>query len=279
MKTRFSLSMTSLTKWFGISYPTFMRWKRRVLASQLPVLKPGPHKTGTLNLKALRQSITELKHCCKRSFGAGQLIKKYQDCATRRYLAGQIKKARQYANNKTVCRVTWKHPNLVWAIDGCEVKSAGIRFCIQNLQDLCSKYKFTPLTMLHQPSGERIAHYLSKQFKEHGRPLFLKRDNAGNFNSHTVNTLLEKQMVIPLNSPCYYAPYNGAIEHAQRELKSCLDTENVKTPDELMAQITMGIHKLNHKIRRSLKGQNACQVYFNGGQQLFDKRKRKQIFD
>jgi len=29
-------------------------------------------------------------------------------------------------------------------------------------------------------------------------------------------------MIIPLNSPYFYAPYNGGIEHAHGELKSYL---------------------------------------------------------
>ena len=38
---------------------------------------------------------------------------------------------------------------------------------------------------------------------------------------------LSEFFVLPLNSPTYYAPYNGAIEESQRELKACLREELV----------------------------------------------------
>ncbi len=47
----------------------------------------------------------------------------------------------------------------------------------------------------------------------------------------------------------------------------------------MMLQVKMGIHDLNHKTRRKLKGRNACQAYFNKSLQVYSRRKRKQIFD
>jgi hypothetical protein len=55
-----------------------------------------------------------------------------------------------------------------------------------------------------------------------GTPLFCKRDNGGNLNHHAVNDVLEEANVIPINSPPYTAPYNGAIEHIQVEFKDYL---------------------------------------------------------
>ena len=86
-------------------------------------------------------------------------------------------------------------------------------------------------------------------------------------------------MIIPLNSPCYYAPYNGSIEHAQGEIKSYLKTRNTGSASDLMLQIRIGTHRLNHRPRRSLKGHNACHAYFNGNRQVYNRRKRQQIFD
>ena len=59
-------------------------------------------------------------------------------------------------------------------------------------------------------------------FHRFGPPLFLKRDNGGNLNHLTVNQVLEEAMVIPINSPVITAPYNGAVEHAQGEVKTYL---------------------------------------------------------
>ena len=95
---------------------------------------------------------------------------------------------------------------------------------IQNLQDLCSVYKFTPLTTGYMPCGEEVAGHLDCQFTRYGPPLFIKRDNGGNLNHAAINEVLEEAMVIPINSPVNTAPYNGAVEHAQGEVKRHLRT-------------------------------------------------------
>jgi len=38
-------------------------------------------------------------------------------------------------------------------------------------------------------------------------------------NHRAINDVLSESFVLPLNSPEYYAPYNGAIEESQREVK------------------------------------------------------------
>lgn len=217
----------------------------------------------------------------QKSHGAGALIKKYQLSISRQYLARLIYQARQHANNKTAYRITWHHPDIAWAIDGCEVKSSQryTRIYVQNLQDMGSIYKFLPLTTFDEPCGEAVSTYLKKRFERYGLPLFLKRDNAKNYNCRIVDELLEERMVIPLNSPCYYAPYNGSIEHAQGELKTCLENRKAETVTDMSTQVEMAIHDLNHKPRRVLKGQNACQAYFKRNRPVYGKRKRRQIFD
>lgn len=281
MKTQFSIPMISLTVWLGLSYSSFMRWKRRIDANESPVRKPGPKKIAVLDLESLNKDIRNLKHCSKRSHGTCALAIKYQASISRRHVADLVDQARQHARNKTVCRLTWHYPDTAWAIDGCEVKSSEIktRIYVQNLQDMGSIYKFGPLVSLKEPNGNDIISYLSNRFETYGAPLFLKRDNARNYNAHGVNDLLGEYMVIPLNSPNYYAPYNGGIEHAQWELKSCLKSKTVKTSDDFELQVNMAIHDLNHKPRRKLNGQNACLSYFTNKRQVYSKRKRRQIFD
>jgi hypothetical protein len=64
------------------------------------------------------------------------------------------------------------------------------------------------------PCGEQIASHLDRHLSRFGPPLFLKRDNGGNLNHLAVNTLLEERIIIPINSSCYRASYNGSIEHS-----------------------------------------------------------------
>ena len=109
-----------------------------------------------------------------------------------------------------------------------------------------------------------IRWYLARHFTRFGPPLFIKRDNGGNLNHTSVNEVLEEMSVIPINSPCHIASYNGAIEHSQGELKTWLRKwkDNAKSKRELAVQVENAAHALNHRPRRSLFGKNACRKYF-----------------
>ena len=146
--------------------------------------------------------------------------------------------------------------------------------------DVCSRYKFTPLTSAHTPLGEHIAGHLDEQFTRYGPPLSIKRDNGGNLNHHAVNQLLEDAMVVPINSPVMTAAYNGAVERAQGELKRHLNCRyKAKTTGEFALLAESATHDLNHKPRRGLGGNIACRVYFGNNRMRYPKRQRKSIYD
>jgi hypothetical protein len=133
--------------------------------------------------------------------------------------------------------------------------------------------------------GEEIAGYLSEKFFRFGPPLFLKRDNGGNLNHQAVNEVLSEFFVLPLNSPIYYAPYNGAIEESQRELKTCLWEKlitycpKIEDPSlAVYAEVTA--HDLNHRHRPCLLEKNSCQVFFTSEERpVFSKLERREIYD
>jgi hypothetical protein len=58
---------------------------------------------------------------------------------------------------------------------------------------------------------------LEQLFLHDGPPLVLKRDNGSNLNHQAVDEVLARYLVIPLNSPPHYPPYNGAMECAVRD--------------------------------------------------------------
>lgn len=163
------------------------------------------------------------------------------------------------------------------ALDGLEYNKRHV----QNLQDLCSRYKFVPLTTDDWPCVQEVAGHLSRHFCGFGPPLFLKRDNGGNLNHRSVNDLLEEWMVIPVNSPPYTAPYNGSIEHGQEELKKWLRkwSSSFESKAPLAPIMENAVHALNHRPRRSLHGKNACRSYFSSSRMRYDKRKRKEVYD
>ena len=149
------------------------------------------------------------------------------------------------------------------------------------VQDLASGYKFTPLVTKKHPQGNEVADHLKILFSEFGKPLFIKRDNGGNLNHSAINQLLTDRLVLPLNSPAYYAQYNGAIEHTQREFKEQLHAGASKAScfNDFSLLIEITAHDLNHVARRKLKGQNSCLKFFEKIKMNFCKRKRKEVFE
>jgi hypothetical protein len=181
-------------------------------------------------------------------------------------------------------RIQWGTPWVAWAIDGTEY-DVGLadKIYLCNMQDLGSRYKFLPLVGAHLV-GEEIAGYLSEKFDRYGAPLVLKRDNEGNMNHAAVNDVLEEFFVLPLNSPEYYAPYNGAIEESQREVKANLREKLALGLSgcwgHVAAYAEAAVNDLNHRIRPCLDGRTSCQVFFAPvDKPTFKKRERREIYD
>ena len=103
-------------------------------------------------------------------------------------------------------------------------------------------------------------------------------------NHAAVNEVLGEFFVLPLNNPGYYAPYNGAIEQSQREVKSCLREKLAlalpEWRDHVAAYAEAAVNDLNHRIRPCLNGKTSCQVFFaSADKPAFTKRERREIYD
>jgi hypothetical protein len=185
---------------------------------------------------------------------------------------------------KQMRRIEWLMPGVVWAMDFTEYDlDVARKIYLHNTQDLGSRYKFLPMAGGY-PVGEEVAGYLSEKFDRHGAPLVLKRDNEGNMNHLAINEVLTESFVLPLNSPGYYAPYNGAIEESQREVKSCLRKKLMQglldPGGHITAYAEAVVNDLNHQIRPCLDGKTSCQAFFESGNRpAFTKRKRREIYD
>jgi hypothetical protein len=286
LKEKYSLPISSVVRQLGLSYTTFMRWKRRLGKGRPAIAKPGPKKVRPFDLGQLEQEIVDLKHGKKRSQGVCRLYGAFNNAISRRDLARMIRIVRNENNRRQaagLCHITWLKPNLAWAMDDCRKADvcAGDKLHLHNLSDLCSRYKFLPLASTSLPCGEEVAGHLEHLFSRFGAPLFCKRDNGGNLNHSAVNDVLEEAYVIPINSPPYKAPYNGAIEHTQGEFKNYLRRWGWKanTIDKASLLAETAAHDLNHQGRRCLNGQTACSIYFGNDQIRYDKRQRKSIYD
>jgi len=218
----------------------------------------------------------------------GRLYQQYQDQISRRDLEALVETARQESlrhQQAGLRHITWQVPGLVWSLDDTELASLAYhKLHLHQVQDLASRYKFTPWVG-ERVSGETVAVHLEQLFLQHGPPLVLKRDNGSNLNQQAVEEVLARYRVIPLNSPPYYPPYNGGMERAVRELKIPLVDKILAhglTPEpQVQAWAEALAHELNHRSRDCLNGRIACRVFQDAKPALkaYTLRKRRETFD
>jgi len=272
----------------GLSYASFQRWQHRLERGQPPLFKPGPHKVAPLNLEELRVALYDLKHGRRRSRGVGRLYRQHQDQISRRDLQALTKTVRwelAHQHQAELRRITWKIPGLVWSLDDAELaRVAHHTWRLHEVQDLASRYKFTPWVGEHI-WGETVAAHLEQLFLRHGPPLVLKRDNGSNLNQQAVDEVLARYLVMPLNSPPHYPPYNGGMECGVRELKTPLVEKILAggppTASQVQAWAEVLAHEQNHRSRDCLDGRIACRVFQDAKLVLkaYTLRKRREIFD
>jgi len=275
-----------ICKAFQLPVASFNRWRSRIKGSMVLINRPGPKKVEPFD-PCLVTEIRLLDHGTKHSAGTTGLYQRYKSSVSRRELGQMVERVRHDLEVDRRARlrwIEWLTPGVVWAMDstGYELGMAG-KIYLHNTQDLGSRYKFLPMAGDY-PVGEEVAGYLSEKFDRYGAPLVLKRDNEGNMNHRAINDLLAESFVLPLNNPEYYAPYNGAIEESQREVKSTLREKMILGSHGCRDHIAMyaeaAVNDLNHRIRPCLNGKTSCQAFFESGHRpTFTKRERREIYD
>jgi len=259
-----------------VSYATIMRWKGRLESGEELVHRRGPKKPAALDWERLYRLIERLPHGHCRTRGTTRLHRLFMDCASRRQirvLAGKVRK-NDLENMK---RIHWNRPGLAWSIDTTEYGME--KWKIIPLRDLASHYRFIPL-LSEREQGERIARHLEELFQEYEPPLILKRDNGSPFNCPCLDAVLDRHLVIPLNSPPHYPRYNGAMENANGHIKRRLRQRSGSCPrlqGILATYLELLTHEFNHKANRLLAGRTPCQVW-NCERIRFSRRERQQIF-
>ena len=287
MKGRSGISYRVICKTLQLPLASFNRWRCRIRGNVVLLNHPGPKKVQPFDPSVLDTEIQLLDHGVKRSGGTTDLYRRYCLSVSRRELGWMVERVRQDLEadrRKQMRRIEWLTPGVVWAMDFTEYALGLARkIYLHNTQDLGSRYKFLPMAGGY-PVGEEVAGYLSEKFDRYGAPLVLKRDNGGNMNHLAINEVLAESFVLPLNNPEYYAPYNGAIEESQREVKSCLRKKlmlGLLDPGEHITTYAEAVvNDLNHQIRPCLNGKTSCQAFFESGNRpAFTKRKRRETYD
>ena len=286
VKTMCQVSYEVLLQMIDVCSATYRRWKNRVKNALDPVRQPGPKPVGPLDLREMQMELAKLEHRAKRSHGVGKLRTALQGTLSRRDLALLVAEARREAaarRKAAQSRLDWHKPGTVWAMDVFEIKLPCMprKSYVLTVQDLATGYKFRPLSTEQEPCGKEIAAHLENLFVWFGRPLFFKLDNGGNLNHCSVKEMMAKEHILPLNSPAYYAPYNGAIEHTQGEFKQRLQKcgREASSFYEFALMIELASHDLNHYGRRKLNGKNSCLEFFGKPRINYSKRKRKEVFE
>jgi hypothetical protein len=287
MKERTEMPYGVICKTLQLPLASFNRWRLRIREEVVLINSPGPKKVEPFDPSVLDTEIQSLDHGVKRSTGTTDLYQQYRFSVSRRELGRMVEQVRQDLEadrRKQMRRIEWLTPGVVWAMDFTEydLGMAG-KIYLHNTQDLGSRYKFLPMAGGY-PVGEEVAGYLSEKIDRYGAPLVLKRDNEGNMNHSAINDVLAESFVLPLNNPEYYAPYNGAIEESQREVKSCLREKlALGSPDcqnHVTAYAEAAVNDLNHRVRPCLNGKTSCQVFFTSADKpVFTKRERRGIYD
>jgi hypothetical protein len=288
VKKMLKVSYKEVCRSLDFGYSTFMRWKGRVKKGKPIVEKPGPKKEKPLELSSLMDGIRSLDHKRKRSYGTGLLFNLYKDQVSRRSYQRLVYLARADLNREEAARmrrIEWKQPGLVWAMDDSYFgrDEDYQKLFLHAVRDLPSRYEFEPIGG-DFARGPKVAENLDRLFDQYGAPLIMKRDNGKNLEHHDVEEVLSEYMVIPLNSPRRYPPYNGSVEKSQYELKSKIWKRKLNywslPRRHFQVYAEAASYELNHMPRRCLGMRTSCQVFFSEkGDVNFSKRRRREIFE
>jgi len=262
-----------------VPYPSVMRWRRRQRHGQPVCQRPGPKKTGPFNATEFFSRLRELNPGQSRTAGAGELYAQFAQSLSRRQFQALVQEQR-WDQLHSMKLLTWLRPGTAWSCDATELDGHQIILA----QDLAARYRFTPL-VLGQLDGLQIAAHLEALFRQHGAPLFLKRDNGSPFNCQPVDAVMARFGVLPLNNPPRCPRYNGAIEKSIRDFKTALmerrqcPASTTTLPANFTLAVELTAHDLNHRPRRCLQGRTACAVFHDDARRLrWNQRERKAIF-
>jgi hypothetical protein len=285
----------------GTPLRSLRRWRGRQRSGAPLLSVPGPAKVAPLELDTLLSDLQTLSHGRHRTAGTGALYERFREQFSRRVIGELAELLRREYWRRVVAeqrRIVWLTPGLVWSMDDMEMLTAEIglampgKFYWHQMRDLASRYQFEPLTVATLANGIIVAARLKAMFEKYGPPLIMKLDNHGNLNNEPVNAVLGEHLVVPLNSPPHYPPYNGSMEKAQDEFQKVLSGKfagrkwPAMTEEEAINVLQLGseaaAHDLNQRPRPCLKGVSA-RHYFEVGKRnrkkYYDRNQRREVFE
>ena len=152
----------------------------------------------------------------------------------------------------------------VWTIDfTCILKTESYKLQLLTVSDARSRFLFKTGLFL-ETSTEKIIEHLKDLFVSYNKPVIIKADNGPEFRIEC-DEELRKLAVYLLNSPSYYAPFNGSHERIHRTLKKYIsDFEQHKNLTRLVEEINDFEDEYNYKLPHEyLEGKTPADIYFN----------------
>jgi transposase InsO family protein len=274
-----TMKQSSQTSWRELCdvlpYASVMRWRKRQRLGTPLWQCPGPKKSLPLDWSEFYPFLRQLNQGRVRTRGTGELYERFARFLSRRQLGALVQDYRRDQLH-VMKHIHWLKSGLAWSCDATQYGEADWQ--IIPVQDLASRYRFGPLVS-DRLDGRQIAGHLESLFRQHGAPLFLKRDNGSPFNNQHVDEIMARFGVLPLNSPPHFPRYNGGMEKSIRDFKSALAMRQLAVPADFALATEVVAHELNHRSRRCLKGRTACAVFHDDAQRLrWTKRQRQTIF-
>lgn len=157
---------------------------------------------------------------------------------------------------------------------------AGLAFCLDHAELAVGQAKAWVLLLLDETSRfilgfslevskstEKAVDLVRAAIDQYGRPLLVKTDNAPEFRQE-FRALIGALGLFHLNSPYYYAPFNGKVERVIRELRDYLKFQpKAATLAELAAQIAAWIQEHNYlRCHEGLGWLTPAEVFLEGKQ-------------
>jgi hypothetical protein len=285
----------------GTPLRSLRRWRGRQRRGAPLLSIPGPAKVAPLELETLLSDLLTLAHGRHRTAGTGALYERFREQLSRRVIGELAELLRREHWHRVAAeqrRIVWLTPGLMWSMDDMEMLAAELELAVtgkffwNQMRDLASRYQFEPLTTITLATGAIVATRLRAMFDKYGPPLFMKVDNHGNLNNALTNAVWGECLVIPLNSPPHYPPYNGAMEKGQDEFQKALRTKFLgrkwpaMTAEEAVNVLQLGseaaAHDLNQRLRPCLKGVSARHSFEVGKRDrryYYDRNQRRAVFE
>ena len=237
------------------AYSTLLRWRKLVRGkTEEEALKILADKTAPHPQPGLAPEVHQAITACHERFphwGAKQI-------------AHHLEKKQGFkVSSATVQKVLkQQHPGGSWDKKRREKLHtfglAGLVFCLDHAAMALGQAKAQVLLLLDETSRfilgfsvelskstENAVDLVRAAIDQYGRPLLVKTDNAPEFRQE-FRALIGALGLFHLNSPYYYAPFNGKLERVIRELRNYLKFQPpAATLAELVAQIAAWVYEHN----------------------------------